>query len=90
MTTLEHRKPGNSQTLSSALDFKFQLLFVFEFSNFKKYIGDIYCYILLLMTLHIELLEHIFTIISYNTNVYKFFHINLFWMHLAYWQNLYF
>ena len=88
MTTLEHRKPGNSQTLSSALDFKFQLLFVFEFSNFKKYIGDIYCYILLLMTLHIELLEHIFTITLYNINM-LIFYMNLFWMYPTYWQNLY-
>ena len=88
MTTLEHRKPDNSQTLSSALDFKFQLLFVFEFSNFKKYIGDIYCYILLLMTLHIELLEHIFTITLYNINMHIFY-MNLFWMYPTYWQNLY-
>jgi len=30
-----------------------------------------------------------FTIISYNTNMYKFFYMNIFWMHLVYWQNLY-
>jgi hypothetical protein len=36
ITTLEYRKPGNSRTLSHVLAFKFQLLFVFEFSSFKK------------------------------------------------------
>ena len=45
MTTHEHRKPGNSRTLSPVLDFKFQFLFVFKFSSFKKHMGDIDLYL---------------------------------------------
>jgi len=31
-----------------------------------------------------RILEHMFRIISYNINMYNFFYMSLFWMHLVY------
>ena len=60
-TTLEH---------SRLHYFLVYIAIYFEFSSFKKYMGDID--LPLFITLHTELPEHIFTIILHETNMYSF------------------